>query len=1096
MAKLKNKQRGFRRKSLRILFRIGFGLILAVVLFFLALFLVVHIFSPPEQVKEIAIKTVNQELGKNLSIGQASLNLFKGFQLQDIVLTSPDSVAGIDTFPVQSASIRRISMNYSLLGLLKKQFVLQSLVIDDPELVLEFDSDLADEQISSMDSVTLQGSENIVLPIKIHLNEISIRNGKVDVTARGQNGHSQLQLDHITLDLNDIHLPHGALISDSTDLRGKLHLSADASRLFLLHHVQSPAMQTLLLHSQVNSKIEVDINRVQDIGVALQLDLQQTDFSFQNATHQIDALSPYTLHLDLKGEANLLDTLVNVQSAAFLVDRVTWLQLEAKLAQQSSGLSFDGRVIESRIPFSQLDGLSRDFLPAGWAVVWHDQKGELSLQDTWFRGTLSKTEMKPVVEFQTNFKCKNLGATINQGEYEIEQLNISALVNGRLNDNGVNQVSADAQMSLDSLSAVMQNNFVLFSGPLHLQVHAKLDSANLPTLLSVEWTAENLLNAQANAKIDLSGDRFEDLAGTANVSVSRLQTQVLPNMPLSSVLNANLEIDVYSLHQIDGALTNHSDSLFYYQKETYGFPPLTFTGRWQGDIDLLAQSFRIDSLQLQLNDILYAMAFASLSDDQIQVQVSQLEIRHQPLYRMVPREIRDQLYDLRLGGSTRLQATASGSKKDSLLTYRMDGKIRTVDMRIDYPSKGLVFDGIHLDLDLRSRSDQLYRLAAALTIDEILVDLEQKMRYLDNHFSFNLESRDGSEFQLNDGQLELPDLCATGRFAAILDDLPTNPQFSGQLELDQVMPDTIVLADLVGLRGDQRLSANFSGDQFTIHLRTFYDAEHLDVSLPGEIRVRDINAHLDLEQSVDLHAGKLIMRNESPILTPSNAALDYTILRDYYRASVNKRSTLSVGAIEAAGYAVSNVNAEMYLGEGWVEIPFLQAQSYGGTILSRFAVDLAAGDLRNANYPISAHFNEVNSELLLPADNKEQGRGIINGNLTLDGKGLDPQHEMMVGGYFYITEIGPRVVSNLLRALDPRGTDTGVSLTQQLIGLGFKPSLVSFLIRQGYFYPAIYFDQPWYFPVRLSEGKVELSRVPVQFFLQTALQPPGQMVKR
>jgi hypothetical protein len=238
------------------------------------------------------------------------------------------------------------------------------------------------------------------------------------------------------------------------------------------------------------------------------------------------------------------------------------------------------------------------------------------------------------------------------------------------------------------------------------------------------------------------------------------------------------------------------------------------------------------------------------------------------------------------------------------------------------------------------------------------------------------------------------------------------------------------------------------------------------------------------------------MRNESPILTPSNAALDYTILRDYYRASVKKRSTLSVGAIEAAGYAVSNVNAEMYLGEGWVEIPFLQAQSYGGTILSRFAVDLAAGDLRNANYTISAHFNEVNSELLLPADNKEQGRGIINGNLTLDGKGLDPQHEMMVGGYFYITEIGPRVVSNLLRALDPRGTDTGVSLTQQLIGLGFKPSLVSFLIRHGYFYPAIYFDQPWYFPVRLSEGKVELSRVPVQFFLQTALQPPGQMVKR
>ena len=103
------------------------------------------------------------------------------------------------------------------------------------------------------------------------------------------------------------------------------------------------------------------------------------------------------------------------------------------------------------------------------------------------------------------------------------------------------------------------------------------------------------------------------------------------------------------------------------------------------------------------------------------------------------------------------------------------------------------------------------------------------------------------------------------------------------------------------------------------------------------------------------------------------------------------------------------------------------------------------------------------------------------------GIGLDIRRGIDLNGYLYITDIGPRTADNLLRSLDPEGADSGIRNTRFLINHGFKPKLMSFEIKHGYFYPRIDLSQPWYFPAKIRGGKVELNRIPVQLFLNTLM---------
>jgi hypothetical protein len=129
----------------------------------------------------------------------------------------------------------------------------------------------------------------------------------------------------------------------------------------------------------------------------------------------------------------------------------------------------------------------------------------------------------------------------------------------------------------------------------------------------------------------------------------------------------------------------------------------------------------------------------------------------------------------------------------------------------------------------------------------------------------------------------------------------------------------------------------------------------------------------------------------------------------------------------------------------------------------------------------------MNSAKLLPDSKGRSKDADLNMNLELSGKGLDPTANVEVGGYLYITKIGPQFTDNVLQSFDPRGTDKSIQDTRKLLNWGYKPRLISFEIKHDNLYPSIHLIKGNFFtkmiPLNLSGGKIELARIPIKFFL-------------
>ena len=96
-------------------------------------------------------------------------------------------------------------------------------------------------------------------------------------------------------------------------------------------------------------------------------------------------------------------------------------------------------------------------------------------------------------------------------------------------------------------------------------------------------------------------------------------------------------------------------------------------------------------------------------------------------------------------------------------------------------------------------------------------------------------------------------------------------------------------------------------------------------------------------------------------------------------------------------------------------------------------------------------------------------------NLELAGIGIDPASQLDIEGNFYVTQIGPQFTDNVLRSLDPTGTDKSIQDTRKLLNWGYKPKLLSFEIKHGYLYPTIHLVKGKFLtkliPLKLSGGQ-------------------------
>ncbi len=1073
------KKRAWWKRALRGLLFMILGVTLLLGLLMAAL----RVLYPPHKLKMMINTAVEQNLARSLTLGDVWIHPLRGLILEEVRLSPyPDSTAGYDLFPIRQLYVRKIALHYSLRDLLDRQVHITAVDFIEPEL--EFYIDLLDT--SAIDFAALLSTD---LPVSFDLKALRFQNSSIRVLAADTLVKQELFIGDLSCYLDDVHLPGGGFAANDSSLSLILRVE---SRNTPLHIAQRNLQDGSGMHTEavMNFSTWLKVASFRDIALRLRLDLDRVHTTLDNPDSVQSIHFPAAIRLETAMRGDGRAGRIDIDSLALAFDGETWLRLrigiDSLLAQPHLHLAVE----RGFLPLADLLHALRHIAPDAVPVdgQWLDRRAALRFDGTTLAGTLDGE-----MQYKVNLALTHAGAVLNRDSIRIEALSANVHAQGLLDAMQVRDVKATIEAGYDSITLKQPDGSALNFGGGRLNVGAILNDRFLPQRLDFSLRLHNLLGAEVTADGRFSGgSSLQQLQGTAALYLDHIDFSRLTGAAIQGDAAAQWTLRLNSLRHIDARLQlNTSELTLLQEEEPLLLPGLAFSLALLARTDTSFAVIDIDSLSCALNRLFTAQARARLvnsAQPQLHFALSELRLDHAAIWEYIPEVLREPWLEAEISGSTLLAAHGDVLLQEQGLTYQLRANLSTRQTAFRAPAQFLTLEGIDLNLALHATSAEGVRLETGLNLESLQQDQNEIIVFTGNELAFNLISRDLQSLRLEQGRLSLPDLNTRGDFTLTLDDLYGNPSIRAQVSLQQHIPDTLRLPQGIRLHGDSDIRCRVEADTATAHIRADILTRGLSLFMPGSLVIRDVETNLHLVQEIDLLNKKLLGSTAEKIATPSTAFMDYMVYRDYYQNLLPDLSSIRIGCVEVMDYKIEDIRLELQVGEGRLEVPALMARIYGGNMGARLAVDFAGGDLTRAGFTVNAHFANINSNLLLPKRARDANQGIINANMDLRGRGMDITREMSLEGQLYITEIGPRVADNLLRSLDPQGTDSSIRTTRLLINRGFKPKLMTFLLRHGYLYPEIVFDQPWYFPVRLSGGKVELARIPLEFFLKNSMQ--------
>ncbi len=1075
-----------RRSWPRRLLRFFLFSLLALLILLLSAAIALRLLYPPERLKAMINEAAIEKLDRRLSLGEVWFHPLRGLILEDVALSPyPDSTSGYDLFVLRQFHARRITLSYSLKDLLDKKLHLREIEIVAPEM--EFFVDMLDTTL--IDFAALARAD---LPFTLDLRALHLRDSRLMVILADTLTRQELFIGEISLALEDLRLPAGGLARNDSALQADLAIICDSTP-FSLSQSDLRANSSFRLEARLDFDTRLALRSYHDIRLALGLQLQELRFAEQSAAASREGFfrPRVNLALGLHGDGHA--GLLRLDSLNLALDGRRWLGAEAAVDSLYGKSRFSARLSHGEIPLGHALEMARELLPPGSLpdLQLHDETAALSFSGAEIAGSLEDG-----FDYQLPLELSHAGLSLNDGSLRLRGLGASLALQGRLHQGAVERTAVTAAVTYDSLRLVQPGSAPLAVGAGKAAAEVVLNRLILPERAHITLRLDNLMGLKADAECALSAaTALQDLSGSGTVRLTGFDLARFPTLAAHGKAEALLSFNLNGLNRIAAGLTVKSTPLILLvDEEPVHLDELKLDLKLLAGTDTTLSVIRIDSLGLALNRMIEASARGRIlngPDPQLHFDLDRFAIRHDAVWAWLPDLLREPFAEAELTGTTtisgggRLTGTAAG------LLYDVDARMTTAGTSFRAPAQFTLVNGLGIDTRLKAASSDGIHAVMEAGLDSVRIGQSGAVSYQHNRLYIRLASRDLSSLIEMDGRLELPGLYTSGSFAASIAELKRDFRIKAQFALHQSIADTLRLPQGIRMRGDSDLMISVEADSALARVAADITTRDVSFFMPDNFAVRDVLADLHLRQDVDLVNMRLLGNSAFRIATPSNAFMDYMAYREYYHGRLPGFSRLRIGRVEVMGYAVEEIDFELLAGEGRLEVPAMAARIYGGNMGGRMALDLAAGDLKKASYDINLSFANVNSDLILPKGPREGKYGIINANMDFHGVGLDMASGIKLEGQAYITRIGPKVADNLLRSLDPKGVDSSIRTTRLLIGQGFKPKLMTFVLRHGYLYPEIIFTQPWYFPMRLSGGKVELARIPLDFFLKSSGQGPA-----
>jgi len=1088
---------------------------LAVLLFFLVaiigLTIYVKVEYPSERLRQLLISYLAEEYKLRVTIARLDFNLFSGFELEDVALLG----ATEDLAP--ALAVEKITFAYRWRSLLARQLDIDEITIARPSFFYRLNPDSSsnlDGIIAAFaDSTTTPDDTSAAgLPVSIHLKKFALENLQLNAVLASAVDSQAMALGPINFSVHEI------AVDRQAHWGGKLQLRAESAG---VHYFKTAFGQrdTLALAANLQSSITSFVN-----GDSVTM---QGEMAFDNAQINLGNANQFSLPrigttADLR--YNLASSQLQVPEIRLLLDDREQLAARFEMTPQNGVSALALRVNRGVIDLGHLLRLGCKHTSGELRAFLQnlDCAGELE-----FSGSELNSDDKGLA-YQIALSGRNLAYSDHAANIKLNGGNFTA----SWKTNADSSAATAGKFAFASFDMPIDTAQVLKTGPVDLDLALELAKDFSPQKgnLNLRWQnfSEGTVTAQAvvgPSNISTGkGAWLARLFGHAEIKAEAIEISPFTANVASGKISGKIALAGKRLDETDLNFALQNKNIRYETVEYKGKLPdyhLSASARLLINSALTKYSLPNGKLQIEPAQASFKATY-DMKADTFRFNFPELVVDLAQVRRALPDTILKSMNDAKVKGRGVGSGWLQGRMIADSLDYNGIFSVHSADASYVDSVLGIYTDSLQINSE--------WMVTTAKTTGQYSVACSTPR--MPDYFRQPLPPTraggkltvDETKFTITDGKFDIPKWSAAGSYRVDGEFRPAGIQVKTTVDLGMHTPQPIALDRGTMLRGD--LDGQFVIDQYIPNeltepqpwrLNGWLKIDGLDIKIDTTVAVKNLRAdcrfkqdfallNLPLDDHPPITFGMALEPEEqfqpvlvlkaSPEISKQNfasadeALLMYDLFRESGRENFGERSWLAIDEIEVRGYRLSNLAADLRLGNSRFDIPKFSMSLFDGNLVGNFLVGLGNGNPDSISYATNMQLAsiEVSGFRRLSAQlGGKQSR--VSANFALSGLGIAPEKlEETVNhltGKLHITKIENKVAANFLQMLDPNGTDKGIQNMRLLMKTRWNVRQLTFEMKNGFVYASLSHVKPWYAPFTLPQP-LDFARFPIKPYLKTA----------
>ncbi len=1084
-------------------FRVFIFLIVFAVILFCTVYFYFNRRYPPESIRQLGIAWISEQFNRPVEIDSGFFSLFRGFQLNNVkVYKNP--LAKDDIF----LKIDRLKFNYSWKSLLRNRLEISQIVLDRPAIF--FSDDEFFQQGNDSHLETGRSEETDRFHFDILIKNLEINNGTIEYRSIISKDVFIFNLSQFTINIKNIKLD--GIIPEflfqelqffftGNIKNGRVEFDYRPSDLFLADSLQIAGLKfKTLCDFEIQSRKMPDQKfsnhrDLDSLSIFGDLALNETECQLNFVENKLTSstLKLPAIKFDWNGRISPDLEYANADfgmSVENLTSFTMFGEYENSTTKKMS-LYSDSIIVILKPIFDNLLKLntSDPFLISTRDIQGQIRFDSLSIHAEnkrayWELGYRFRSEIQDINYYdpQTDVKISGLTGFIqNEGKFFKD-----SYLSGGLK----------AKLSADSLVVFENTAQKLSAQDLIFNLKLELIDNFFPKNISVDLEVQNIFGGKLISSVSLLCKEQKSLSELNFQNITGEGDFLLQNVAMKKYFGNSLSGSCDVKVNIKSALGDHSALITELHTKNLSVEFDSSTGfELLPDINLILDGKLISTLgfetiffrdgDLRLNDLVKSKVEAQYSfhSRENSIYFEEMELNLPMFEDYFPGYIRDEMIStLWMGKALISSEISTWVEENGKVTAQIIGDIYINNEIFDNPFWSLRLDSLNLQGVFGGNFSEL-QLDLEGMLGEFQI-IETTPKFFNNEIYSTVSVVDWNQLHIQSLDVDQPDLGFTFTGEGTIENLNTDPIFNLSGSVKSSSDSSVEFLNKTYLDGTWTSQISiFSSEQNPeiLQLSGWIEMDSLDLIIENGLVLRNIRGRLPISQLYDLNTGYLffIPQKERQLLKYKL----FEVFESYFYNQNFSYSLISIDSLIYENYRANDIMMFLDYDQGSLYIPKLSMNLYGGNLNMRAKVNLNTGALADIQYNVQGQLSRVNSAVLPGVVRQKEEQSRIGVSYNFKGKGLNLNRKVDLEGTLEVTEIGSRATQNLLNSIDPSGTDPSVRSVKRMINLGYKPNSISFQLRHGYFYPAIFFSQPWYLPIRIAGGQISISRLPVKFII-------------